>query len=86
MLDDALSAVDTETEEQILRELRQVMRARTSILIAHRISTVKEADQILVMDEGEITEQGTHEELLAVRGEYYRIYERQLLEQALESL
>lgn len=86
MLDDALSAVDTETEEQILRELRQVMRARTSILIAHRISTVKEANQILVMDEGEITEQGTHEELLAVRGEYYRIYERQLLEQALESL
>lgn len=86
MLDDALSAVDTETEEQILRELRDVMRSRTSILIAHRISTVKEADQILVMDEGEIIEQGSHEELLALRGEYHSIYERQLLEQALESL
>lgn len=86
MLDDALSAVDTETEEEILRGLRGVMRDRTSILIAHRISTVKDADQIIVMDRGEIVERGTHEELLEQKGEYARIYERQLLEAELESL
>jgi len=86
ILDDALSAVDTETEELILRRLRVLMRDRTSILIAHRISTVKDADQIIVMDDGEILERGTHQELLELKGEYARIYERQLLEQALESL
>ena len=62
------------------------MRARTSILIAHRISTVKDADLIIVMDEGEILERGTHEELLELKGEYSRIHERQLLEEELESL
>jgi ATP-binding cassette subfamily B protein len=86
ILDDALSAVDTETEEQILERLRSVMRARTSILIAHRISTVKDADQIIVMDDGRITERGTHEQLLELKGEYARIHERQLLEEELESL
>jgi ATP-binding cassette subfamily B protein len=86
MLDDALSAVDTETEERILKSLRTLMRERTSILIAHRISTVKDADQIIVMDGGRILERGTHEELLEQRGEYSRIYERQLLEEALETL
>ena len=86
VLDDALSAVDTETEELILGGLRRLMRNRTSILIAHRISTVKDADQIIVMDRGEIIERGTHEELLALKGEYARIYERQLLEAELESL
>lgn len=86
MLDDALSAVDTETEEEILRGLRSVMSERTSILIAHRISTVKDADQIIVLDAGAVAERGTHEELLAARGEYARIYERQLLEAELESL
>ena len=86
VLDDALSAVDTETEEQILGGLRRVMRQRTSILIAHRISTVKDADQIIVMDGGEIVERGTHQELIERHGEYARIYERQLLEAELESL
>jgi ATP-binding cassette subfamily B protein len=86
ILDDALSAVDTETEEMILERLKEVMRARTSILIAHRISTVKDADLIIVMDEGEILERGTHEELLELKGEYARIHERQLLEEELESL
>ncbi len=86
MLDDALSAVDTETEEHILNGLRGVMRERTSILIAHRISTVKDADQIVVMDQGRIVERGTHQELLQQHGEYSRIYERQLLEAELENL
>lgn len=86
VFDDALSAVDTETEERILSRLRDVMRERTSILIAHRISTVKDADQIIVMDGGRITERGTHEELIAIRGEYARMYELQLLEEELASL
>jgi ATP-binding cassette, subfamily B, multidrug efflux pump len=86
MLDDALSAVDTETEELILRGLRGVMRARTTILIAHRISTVKDADQIIVLDDGAIVERGTHTELLSQRGAYALLYERQLLEEELENL
>lgn len=86
MLDDALSAVDTETEEMILRGLRKVMKQRTTILIAHRISTVKDADQIIVLDEGEVMESGTHDELIALKGTYAQLYERQLLEEELENL
>lgn len=86
ILDDALSAVDTETEEHILSELRGVMENRTTILIAHRISTVKDADEILVMDDGRIVERGTHEQLLELKGEYARVYERQLLEEQLATL
>jgi len=84
IFDDCLSAVDTQTEEAILQELRREMQGRTSILIAHRISTVKDADHIIVLDEGRIVEQGTHQELLALNGLYADMYRRQLLEQELE--
>jgi len=83
ILDDALSSVDTYTEEQILHELKQVMRNRTSILISHRVSTVKEADEIIVLDNGRIVERGTHAELLMREGYYAELHRRQLLEEEL---
>ncbi|MCF8453171.1 MAG: ABC transporter ATP-binding protein/permease [Pedobacter sp.] len=81
IFDDCLSAVDTRTEEEILNNLSRVMKNKTSILIAHRVSTIKNADRILVMDGGEIIEQGTHEELMALKGIYFDLYEKQLLEE-----
>jgi ATP-binding cassette subfamily B protein len=83
ILDDALSSVDTYTEEKILGQLRGVMRGRTSLIVSHRISTVRDADLICVLDEGRIIEQGTHVELLTRGGEYAALYERQLLEEEL---
>lgn len=85
ILDDSLSAVDTQTEEKILESLHEVMQNRTSIIIAHRISTIKDADHIIVLDQGEIIEEGTHEELLENNGLYNSLYQKQLLEEKLAS-
>jgi len=86
LLDDCLSAVDTHTEEQILRNLRTVFEGRTVFLVSHRISTVQDADQILVLDRGRIVERGTHQQLLAFGGLYADLHQRQLLEEELAAV
>jgi ATP-binding cassette subfamily B protein len=81
ILDDALSAVDTYTEKRILEQLRDVMRQQTTLLVSHRISTIKDADLICVLDQGEIVMRGTHDELMRAGGKYVDLCERQALEE-----
>jgi len=85
IFDDCLSAVDTRTEEEILNNLGRVMKDKTSIIISHRISTIKNADKILVMEKGGIIEQGNHAYLMNKKGTYFELYEKQLLEEAEEN-
>jgi ATP-binding cassette subfamily B multidrug efflux pump len=82
LFDDALSAVDTATEEAILRELKAVMQGRTTVIISHRISAVRDADHILVLENGRVVEEGRHDTLVDRKGIYARMHEEQLLEEA----
>jgi ATP-binding cassette subfamily B protein len=86
ILDDALASVDTATEERILAELSSVMRGRTTILISHRVSTIRNADRIFVIEHGEVVAEGSHAELLERGGYYADLYEKQLLEEELEAI
>ena len=86
MLDEATASVDTLTEQRIQSAIDTVIQGRTSLVIAHRLSTVKNADLILVVKDGKIVEQGTHENLLAAKGAYYRLYTRQYEDEATSSI
>jgi len=85
IFDDCLSAVDTETEDVILTSLERIMKDKTSIIVSHRVSSVKNADQILVLEKGEIIERGTHQSLMEAKGNYYETYQQQLLEAEMEN-
>ena len=81
IFDDCLSAVDTETEDKILRSLSQIMKGKTSVIISHRISSILGADHILVLDKGQIIEQGSHQDLIDKKGYYHELYQKQLVEE-----
>jgi ATP-binding cassette subfamily B protein len=85
LLDDALSAVDTHTEAEILRSLRDTLAGRTALIASHRVSAIRDASWIIVLDEGRIVEQGKHADLLAAGGRYWALLSRQQLEEAIES-
>ena len=82
IFDDCLSAVDTATEEVILSNLKVIMKDKTSVIISHRVSSIKHADKIIVLDQGELIESGTHDELIDTKGAYFELYQKQLLEEA----
>lgn len=86
MLDDTLSSVDTHTEGRIINNLKKFIKKRTNIIVSHRISSVKEADNIIVLMDGKIKEQGTHSELLAKEGFYYKLYQQQILKENIEGM
>ena len=83
ILDDCLSAVDNETEELILNAIRDDLKEKTAFIISHRISSIKYADKILVLENGKVIEEGTHDELLAREGAYHDIYRKQELQEAI---
>jgi ATP-binding cassette subfamily B protein len=85
LLDDALSAVDTHTEAEILRSLRHALAGRTSLIASHRVSAIRDASWIIVLDEGRIVEQGRHADLIAAGGRYWTLLSRQQLEESIES-
>jgi ATP-binding cassette subfamily B protein len=85
VLDDCLSSVDTHTEEAVLRGLQEVRRGRTTLIVSHRVSTVRDADEIVVLEDGAVAERGTHERLLALGGRYAELHRRQQLEEELEA-
>ena len=86
IFDDSLSAIDTKTENSILKNLKKELGNITTITISHRISTIKNADTILYLENGQIIEEGTHEELVELNGHYNAIYKKQILEQELEQI